>query len=84
MYHSLKDLLQQSLDKEALLSEIVLENEMEQFGYSKEKIYEKLEERYAGTLIGNYISYFRNKDCSTVEKKALYYGLQALLQTSKQ
>lgn len=45
---------------------------------------EKLEERYAGTLIGNYISYFRNKDCSTVEKKALYYGLQALLQTSKQ
>lgn len=46
MYHSLKDLLQQSLDKEALLSEIVLENEMEQFGYSKEKIYEKLEERY--------------------------------------
>ena len=46
MYHNLKELLQQSKDKEVLISEIVLDNEMEQFGYSREKIYEKLEERY--------------------------------------
>lgn len=46
MYHSLKDLLQQSKDREVLISEIVLDNEMEQFGYSREKVYEKLEERY--------------------------------------
>ena len=42
-----------------------------------------LQKRYAGTLIGEYISYFRRKECSSVEKKALYYGLQALLQTSR-
>lgn len=42
-----------------------------------------LQKRYAGTLIGEYIGYFRKKDCSSVEKKALYYGLQALLQTSR-
>ena len=46
MYHNLKELLQQSKDREVLISEIVLDNEMEQFGYSREKIYEKLEERY--------------------------------------
>lgn len=42
-----------------------------------------LQKRYAGTMIGEYISYFRRKECSAVEKKALYYGLQALLQTSR-
>lgn len=42
-----------------------------------------LEKRYAGTLIGEYISHFRRKTCSSVEMKALYYGLQALLQTSR-
>ena len=46
MYHNLKELLQQSKDREVLISEIVLDNEMEQFGYSREKAYEKLEERY--------------------------------------
>ena len=46
MYHNLKELLQQAVDHEVLLSEIVLQNEMEQFGTTKEKIYEKLEERY--------------------------------------
>lgn len=45
---------------------------------------EKLKKRYSGTLIGEYISYFQNRDCSIEEKKALYYGLQALLQTSRQ
>ena len=46
MYHNLKELLQQSKDREVLISEIVLDNEMEQFGYSREKVYEKLGERY--------------------------------------
>lgn len=44
---------------------------------------EELEKRYAGTLIGEYIRYFRKKECTLVEEKALYYGLQALLQTSR-
>lgn len=44
---------------------------------------EALEKRYAGTLIGEYISYFRRKKCSSVEEKALIFGLQALLQTSR-
>ena len=46
MYHNLKELLQQSKEKGVLLSQIVLENEIEQFGYTKEEIYTKLEERY--------------------------------------
>lgn len=44
---------------------------------------EFLEKRYAGTLIGEYIGYFRRRECTSVEEKALYYGLQALLQTSR-
>jgi len=46
MYHNLKELLQQAEDHEVLLSEIVLQNEIEQFGTTKEIIYHKLEERY--------------------------------------
>jgi len=46
MYHNLKELLQQAEDREVLLSEIVLENEIEQFGYDAETIYKRLEERY--------------------------------------
>ena len=46
MYHNLKELLQQAEDHEVLLSEIVLQNEVEQFGTTKEAIYEKLTERY--------------------------------------
>lgn len=46
MYHNLSELLQQAEDREVLLSEIVLENEMEQFGSDAETIYKKLEERY--------------------------------------
>lgn len=46
MYHNLKELLQQAEDHEVLLSEIVLQNEIEQFGTTKEAIYKKLEERY--------------------------------------
>ena len=46
MYHNLKELLQQAEDHEVLLSEIVLQNEIEQFGTTKDKIYQKLEERY--------------------------------------
>ena len=43
---------------------------------------EALQRQYSGTLIGDYITYFLEKDRSIVEDKALYYGLQALLQTS--
>ena len=46
MYHNLKELLRQAEDHEVLLSEIILQNETEQFGTSREVIYEKLEERY--------------------------------------
>lgn len=46
MYHNLKELLRQAEDHEVLLSEVILQNEMEQFGTSREVIYEKLEERY--------------------------------------
>ncbi len=46
MYHNLKELLQQAKDHELLLSEIVLQNEIEQFGTTKEAVYQKLEERY--------------------------------------
>ena len=42
---------------------------------------EKLHEQYKGTLIGDYIKTFLKKDLTVVEKKALYYGLQALLTT---
>lgn len=44
---------------------------------------EALRKKYSGTLIGDYISYFLEKDRNTVEEKALYYGLQALLETSR-
>lgn len=44
----------------------------------------ELEKQYSGTLIGDYIGYFREKDpLSETERKALYYGLQALLETSR-
>lgn len=43
---------------------------------------EALQKQYSGTLIGDYISYFLKKDRNIVEEKALYYGLQALLETS--
>lgn len=46
MYHNLKELLRQAEDHEVLLSEIILQNEIEQFGTTREAIYEKLEERY--------------------------------------
>ena len=42
----------------------------------------ELYKRYSGTLIGDYIGYFLSKgELDTVQKKALYYGLQALLET---
>lgn len=44
---------------------------------------EELEKKYSGTLIGDYISCFLEKDRSAIEEKALYYGLQALLETSR-
>ena len=42
---------------------------------------EELQKKYAGTLIGDYICFFMEKNRNTVEDKALYYGLQALLET---
>lgn len=39
--------------------------------------------RYEGTLIGDYIRYFSERKCTAVEEKALYHGLQALLETSR-
>ncbi len=44
---------------------------------------EALQKRYSGTLIGDYIGYFQGKDRTIVEEKALYHGLQALLETSR-
>ena len=44
---------------------------------------EELLSRYRGTLIGDYIQYFLDKKRTSVEEKALYYGLQALLETSR-
>lgn len=42
----------------------------------------KLLRQYEGTLIGEYIRYFEEiEDRTVVEEKALYYGLQALLET---
>ena len=44
---------------------------------------EKLHEQYRGTLIGDYIEQFRNTGSRpVVEGKALYHGLQALLNAS--
>lgn len=45
--------------------------------YAVEELYRK----YRGTLIGDYIRHFLKKDLTVVEKKALYYGLQALMNT---
>ena len=42
---------------------------------------EELYRQYRGTLIGDYINKFLDKDLTVVEKKALYYGLQAILST---
>ena len=42
---------------------------------------EELQKKCAGTLIGDYICFFMEKNRNTVEDKALYYGLQALLET---
>ena len=43
--------------------------------------FNELQKKYAGTLIGDYICFFMEKNRNTVEDKALYYGLQALLET---
>lgn len=42
-----------------------------------------LYQQYKGTLIGDYLEYFLSKKRNAVEERALYYGLQALLETSK-
>ena len=46
MYHNLKELLQQAEEREVLISKIVLENEIEQFGMDAQTIYSHLAERY--------------------------------------
>lgn len=40
-----------------------------------------LARQYDGTLIGEYIRHFQKKERTPVEEKALFYGLQALLET---
>lgn len=49
-----------------------------QLAYDLDALYH----RYYGTLIGDYIEHFRDAKPDSVEAKALYYGLQALLETS--
>ena len=46
MYHNMKEMADLAIAKGAPLSEIILENEMERFGTSKEEIYRKHRERY--------------------------------------
>ena len=46
--------------------------------YDLEELYRK----YTGTLIGDYIGHFMGRELTVVEEKALYHGLQALLETS--
>lgn len=43
---------------------------------------EALGRRYSGTLVGDFIAGFQGRELTLVEEKALYYGLQALLETS--
>jgi DNA repair exonuclease SbcCD nuclease subunit len=69
---------------------LLLPEKLKAYGYVTEILDEsrpaydlrELQKRYKGTLIGDYISFFMEKDRSVVEEKALYYGLQALLETS--
>ena len=44
-------------------------------------IWKNLNGGSGGTLIGDYIGHFSGRDLSLVEEKALYHGLQALLET---
>ena len=50
-------------------------------GSGKSTLLSCIAKKYAGTLIGDYICFFMEKNRNTVEDKALYYGLQALLET---
>ena len=70
---------------------LLLPERLKSFGYVTEvldesslpMIWKHFKKKYSGTLIGDYISYFLEKDRNAVEEKALYYGLQALLETSR-
>lgn len=42
---------------------------------------EHLRKQYDGTLIGEYLKHFQGRQNTPAEEKALYYGLQALLET---
>ena len=44
---------------------------------------EMMEKQYSGTLIGDYIRYFPEKNRTETEEKALYYGIQALMETGR-
>ena len=44
---------------------------------------DSLRRQYTGTLVGDFICRFTGRKLSPVEEKALYYGLQALLETSR-
>ena len=61
---------------------LLLPERLKSFGYVTEVLdeskpsydLEALQKKYSGTLIGDYISYFLEKDRNAVEEKALYYG----------
>ena len=42
----------------------------------------ELARRFRGTLIGDFIEHFSGRELSVVEEKALYHGLQALMETT--
>ena len=44
---------------------------------------EMMEKQYSGTLIGDYIRYFPENNRTETEEKALYYGIQALMETGR-
>lgn len=44
---------------------------------------QELHRRYSGTLIGDYIQNFAGRSLNEIEEKALFYGLQALLETGR-
>lgn len=41
--------------------------------------FQTIREKYEGSLIGEYVAHFMEKDRTIIENKALYYGLRALL-----
>ncbi|MCF0133302.1 MAG: DNA repair exonuclease [Blautia sp.] len=60
------------------LGNIIEVNDETKIAYDLERLYRK----HCGTIVGDYIAYFRKDKRDATQEKALYYGLQALLETS--